>query len=346
MKINPYIADILGQPDSLRDGVNEYDPQRLVSLKKSLDSGQFDRIVITGMGASHFGTYPAWLHLVQNGLPAWWVETSELLHYALPLIGERTLLWVVSQSGLSAEIQAILNRLEAHPHAVILATTNDLNSPLAQRADVTLNLSAGPEFTVSTRTYLNTLAVTQLAALQLTGQAVESARQQLLQAAGGIQSYLEHWQEHVQHWVHLLGVPERLIILGRGASLANAQLAALILKESAKYESEGLSAAQFRHGPLELADPRLSTIIIEGDQAAREKNLALARDLDKYQTRVVWLGKEPVEGLNSLVLPSAQGIGTVLAEIVPFQMLTLSLASQTGFEPGIFRHSGKVTLTE
>jgi glucosamine--fructose-6-phosphate aminotransferase (isomerizing) len=346
MEKNRYIEDILDQPAALRAGINHYDPQVLEGVANDLKAGRFDRIVMTGLGASYFGSYPAWLHLAQAGLPAWWVETSELLHYSMPLITPRTLVWVVSQSGMSAEIRALLDRFKELPPALLLATTNDPDSQLGREAGVVLPLHSGVESTVSTRSYVNTLAVTQMAALQLAGDSVEPARMDLLRTADGLEAYLSTWESRVEAWVELLGVPGRLMVLGRGPSLGSAQMAVLMFKESAKFEAEAMSSAEFRHGPLEMADSRLTTILIEGDALARDKNRALARELQSHHAHVVWAGYTQEAEFSTVPLPGSIGIGQGIAEIVPFQMLSIALARQTGFEPGIFRYIGKVTLIE
>jgi len=110
MNRNPYIADIHSQPDVLRAALEAYQAPRLGDLALAVREGRFERIVLTGMGASCFGTYPAWLQLVQHGLPVWWMDTSELLHHATNLLTGQTLFCVVSQSGYSIEIQRILEK--------------------------------------------------------------------------------------------------------------------------------------------------------------------------------------------------------------------------------------------
>ena len=104
----------------------------LAALVQALNAGRFDRILLTGMGASYYGLYPAWLHLAAAGLPAIWVDTAELVHHAPALVTGRTLLWISSQSGRSAEIVALLRQSAANPPAGLIAMTNDLSSPLAQ----------------------------------------------------------------------------------------------------------------------------------------------------------------------------------------------------------------------
>jgi len=45
-------------------------------------------------------------------------------------------------------------------------------------------------------------------------------------------------------------------------------------------------------------------------------------------------------------MPNGVGLGLPVAEIVPFQLLSVAIAQQSGIEAGKFLFSGKVTLTE
>lgn len=346
MSTNPYIVDILSQPEALNALLAAFSPADLDPLARLIQAGSFERILITGMGGSFFGAYPAWLQLSAHGLPVWLLETSELLHYSFPLITPRSLVWVISQSGSSAEVRTLLQRLQDTPHAFLLATTNDQDSSLANAAHLVHLLHSGPEATVSTRSYLNTLAATRLAASRFTGGDFRQELSELQRTAAAIAAYLETWEHRVEHLVDRVGLPERLVILGRGPSLAAAQTAALIQKEAAKYMAEGMSSAQFRHGPLELADPRLVVCMLAGLPHTRRLNESLAQAIMDHGARLFWLDHQEHPHFPTLLQPSAPAAGLPLVEILPFQMLSIALARQAGVEPGIFQHIGKVVLEE
>jgi len=108
MTNNPYILDILGQPDILKTALEQFDPAPFAALAKAIGNNDFDRILITGMGGSLYASYPAWLILANAGLPALWVDTAELIHHTPALVTSKTLFWIFSQSGKSAEIVSAL----------------------------------------------------------------------------------------------------------------------------------------------------------------------------------------------------------------------------------------------
>jgi glutamine---fructose-6-phosphate transaminase (isomerizing) len=382
---NPYVLDILSQPQALRGALAKTDFAPLPGLAAGLNAGRFDRIVLTGMGASYYGLYPAWLHMAAAGLPAIWVDAAELVHHVPALVNGRTLLWIASQSGQSAEIISLLRQCESHPPAGLLAMTNDLARPLAHAAlrqdgqglQALLPLYAEPESTPSTRTYLHTLAIGQLAALGLV-QAELAPHQAALQAtADSIAAYLQDWRAHLQHLGEALDSTRSIVLVGRGLSLTSALSGALNLQEAAKLPALGLQAAEFRHGPLEMAGSGLTALVFAGEQndptqagaITWELNHKLWQELRELGVNAWLLGQPshqaPLPGMERgggvtaspfqgeawgeegmLPIPSASGIGLPLAEIIPVQLMCVYLSQQAGVIPGTFRHIGKVTTAE
>lgn len=346
MSIAPYVKDVLSQPVALRDALAHYPVDALLPVREALQAGQFERVLITGMGASLTGLYPAALILAKLPVPVQLIETAELYYYMPQQVSEKTLLWVVSQSGRSAEIVNLLEQVRAGRKPYILGTTNDLESPLAQMSDLVIPLSSGPEYTVSSRSYANTLAVTQLMAVQLTGGDVREAMNSLSNDISALEDYLAGWQEQVKQIKSLLGLPENMYFLGRGPSMAAVTTGSLVMKEAAKHSVEGMSTAQFRHGPLELADETLTVLVFAGEESTRALNLSLANDVVRYGGRAFWLDTEPETNLPGFTFPTTSELGRPLAEVLPLQMLSVALAEQKNLIPGHFRHLGKVVLKE
>lgn len=116
-QLSPYEADIHAQPGALR----AYG----ASAPPDLDGSGYERIVLTGMGASHFAAVPTWRRLTAAGYPAWWVSTTQLLDTP-ELVTPGTLLIATSQSGASGEITQILpgGALPARPRTLV-GVTND-----------------------------------------------------------------------------------------------------------------------------------------------------------------------------------------------------------------------------
>jgi glutamine---fructose-6-phosphate transaminase (isomerizing) len=345
LNTTPYIRDILSQPDVLRKSIPQYDVSPLQTIEKDLHSGKIDKIIITGMGGSLYAGYAAWLILVQHNLPAIIVDAAELLHYTPQLITPTSLVWMISQSGRSAEMIPLLDKVK-EGKARLMVTTNDLTSPLAAAAEVAMPILSPEELTVSTVTFTTTLANIQLAALALCALPVEAARQDLLWSADALGSYLKDWEQHVADLEKQIGLPGKLFIVGRGPSLPATMCGALIQSEAAKMAVIGLNAAEFRHGPLELGAPDLTILILAGAEKTLTLNRRLCEDLLGYRSRAFWVAPQPFGNLPYIAAPAWRGYGLPLAEIIPAQLLTIALANQKNLEAGKFFHSGKITLSE
>ena len=353
MSESSYISEILSQPEMLNSALEQSDLSGIEALSKDIHAGRFDRIILTGMGASIYSVYPAWLILAQRGLNAMWVDAAELLHFAPSLITPRTLLWITSQSGRSAELIPLIDRSKSTRPACLLSTVNHLTSPLAQAADLVQPINALEEITVSTRTYTNTLAVTQLAALAMAAadraemnDLIGRAQLELEGAGQAISGYLADWRAEVENLKEIIGLPEHLILLGRGPSIAAILTGALILAEAGKTATMAMNAAEYRHGPLEMTGPKLTILVFHGPANTAGLNQNLVSDLVRLRARAFLLHHQTYTHLPTLTIPNGEGAGLPLVEIIPLQMLTIALAELAGLEPGMFYQGAKVVLKE
>ncbi len=338
-----YLSDILDQSRALDETLAGLEvPKTLHQLALRLQKGKFKTVVLTGMGSSFHALHPLHIELINHGLTATMVETSELLYYRNRLFDPKTLIVAVSQSGQSAEVVRLLeiNRGKSS----VIAITNTPHSPLAERADATILTLAGKEFSVSCKTY-----VTALTALQWLGDVVcerdlRRTRQDLKAACPAVRDYLANWKTHVQDLAQILKGIRHLFLVGRGSSLAAVGTGALIVKESDHFHAEGMSSAAFRHGPFEMLSDETFVLVFSGEHKTRDLNQRLFEDVRRQQGRAAMVGEGAAT--PSCALPAAPRSIHPILEILPVQMVTLALAAQAGREPGRFELASKVTTKE
>jgi glucosamine--fructose-6-phosphate aminotransferase (isomerizing) len=316
------------------------------SALENVSLSDFDRIIVSGMGSSCYAAYPAWIELSTQAVPVQLVNAAELLHFLNGMIGTRTLLWLNSQSGRSAELVHLLDHIQSHPPAQLLTFVNDVSSPMATRADICVPIHAGEEATVSTKTYVNMLAVNLLAAIQLSGGALDRAYSEMRAAAHVMELYLRDWQTHVQEMDVLVRDFDQLFLLGRGTSMSAVWNGSLINKEAAKAAFEGMHAADFRHGPLEIVSQGITALIFAGPSQTSALNRELAREIISYGGNAIWLDSTPDPEIPTLSYPETSELTRPLVEILPMQMLTLAMAKRKNVEAGRFRHVSKITSRE
>jgi glucosamine--fructose-6-phosphate aminotransferase (isomerizing) len=338
-----YLRDVLDQPRALEDtlaGLKEV--EKLRELAARLHKGDFKTVVLTGMGSSFHALHPLQLELIDHGLAAIMVETSELIHYMGRLFDPKTLIVAVSQSGESAEVVRLLEINDSK--SPMIAVTNTPGSPLATQADATILTQAGKEFSVSCKTYLSALMALHWLGDIFCERDLRGTREELKQAAPAVESYLAHWKDHVHSLARLLKGTRNLFVVGRGWSLAAVGTGALIVKEAAHFHAEGMSSAAFRHGPFEMLSKDTFVLIFSGDSRTRDLSRRLLEDVRERRGKAELVSEGAA--LPACSLPDAPRSIQPMLEILPVQMITLALAAQAGREAGRFEFATKVTTTE
>lgn len=346
MEKRSFIGDILEQPLALKNAIAAYPGDDIEILRKKISSGIIQRIVMAGHGSSFNALYPSFLHLSKLPIPVTLWQTAELLKYGFRQIDVHTLLILNSQSGRSIEMEQLINKITGGRAACVVALTNYMDSPLGQKADFCIPLMAGEEHGVATKTFINPLALSIILSLQLIGENAEQSKASFLSLADEISAYLADWEKKVQSISQLIGNCNHVIVVGRGFSMASALNGAINQKEAAWNFSEGMNAAEFRHGPLELADDKLTLFIMEGDDQTGEINHKLADEVQSYGSHVVWIGNKGDKKFSSIAIPDSTAITQPASEAVTMQLVALALAVNKGLEAGKFRRIGKIVRVE
>lgn len=338
-----YLHDILEQPDALQRTLSGLDRHAdLVKYAGDLAGARYSRVVLTGMGSSLFALYPLHLRLTQHGYSSLLMETAELIHFLPTIFDAHTLIIAVSQSGQSAEIVRLTGL--AHGRCKLIAVTNSASSTLAQQADVTLLIQAGPESSVSCKTYVSSLMALQWLGAVLTAGDLAAENEALSSCIPAVRHYLAEWREHVAELSSMLNGIRQIFVTGRGPSLATAQTGGLILKESTRFGAEGLSSPAFRHGPFEVLSRDVLVIIMAGGKSTEALNRTLANDVDQAGGRSALVSTQ-AELAAFRISPLPDSVRPI-AEILPVQMLSLALAASRGIEAGKFSLATKVTSVE
>ena len=337
-----YLKDLLEQADCLRRTQALELPGSLRDVAKRLRAPQPPFVVLTGMGSSFHALHPLAVRLVASGLRVAMLETSEFVYYWNALLDPNTIVVVVSQSGRSAEVVRLLEMNSGR--SMIVGVTNDADSPLAGEADALALIDAGEESSVSCKTYVCTLlALSRIAAALCSGDSTSLA-QASLAVADDVEAYMSKWRDHVADAHEFLRQTRSIVLAARGGSLASAGTGGLIIKEAARFPAEGMSAAAFRHGPLEMISKSLSLIVFEGDSKSSALNRGLvstARELGGNAQLISASSPEPLFRLSS----TTDELRPIL-EILPVQMITLALAAREGREAGAFSYASKITSSE
>jgi glucosamine--fructose-6-phosphate aminotransferase (isomerizing) len=349
---DPFIVEIAGQPDALRRAAAGLAEQRDV-LAAAGETAAGRSVVFTGMGSSYDACYPAITGLAERGVPAVMVDTAELVHFRNGLLGPDTLVVAVSQSGESAEIVRLAGVLQGRSdRATLVSVTNGSANPLATVADLALDTRSGREVGPSTMTFAGSLAVVAAVGRVLGGDEPATTIQRVTGWADAAATALDGLLDRDD-------VPDRLlawhadrpttVLLGRGSARAAAEMGALTIKEATGLAVESLETAQFRHGPLELAGPRLAVMIIATERQTLDLDLGFASHLVSVgaAVSVITAGAGAVpEGAIAVDIGPISGPLVPAVSILPAQLLAWRLSVRMGREPGAYYRASKVTKVE
>jgi glucosamine--fructose-6-phosphate aminotransferase (isomerizing) len=337
---SPFERDIDDQAEALGAFLRSRPADGLADVARRT----YDRIVLTGMGSSHSAALPTWRHLVEHGYSAWWTDSGQLLDTPHLVTGE-TLLVATSQSGASGEVSALFGPSSPVRPKAVIGVTNEPGSPLGRNSDAIIELCSGTEATVSTKSYLNTLAAHQRLLGAITGRSAEDADGAAVTAAAFLKGFtaaepIGTLAEAVAHYGDA-----RVAFVGHRDHAASALYAGLITKEAVKVPAEGYIGGQFRHGPLELAGEGLTAILfgVFGDDDNPSLR-QLAADLVATGAAVALVGDVTVPGAHTIPVPAERGTLTgLVADALVAQQFAVAVGRARGIEPGAFKYGSKVT---
>ncbi|MCJ7806193.1 MAG: glutamine--fructose-6-phosphate transaminase (isomerizing), partial [Clostridia bacterium] len=210
------------------------------------------------------------------------VDVASEFRYRQPILKEKQLVIVISQSGETADTLAAL-RLARQKGLKVLAITNVVGSSVSREADQVLYTWAGPEIAVaSTKAYLTQLVALYLVALYL-GEARGSIEPELAaEIVSGFKSLPGHLKtilseeslsslrvycDHLAKW-------ESAFFVGRNLDYPVALEGALKLKEISYIHAEAYPAGELKHGPLALIVRGMPVIAIATQKAVLDKTMS------------------------------------------------------------------------
>ena len=197
------------------------------------------------------GRYANYLWGAANRLPLALATPSLFTFYGQPPRLKEALVVAVSQSGKSPDIVQVMQE-GRRQGCLTLAITNAPASPLAQVAELVLDIQAGEEKSIAaTKSYTAELLAIAMLSAALAGS--EAAWQELAGVPGWAQDMLTQ-DVTIARMVQRYCYMNQCVVLGRGYNYATAYEWALKLKELTYLVAEPYSSADFQHGPIAMVE--------------------------------------------------------------------------------------------
>jgi len=339
--------EMLQQPAALRTLLDFYMKPDAIPRRqlRQLVSKWPPTVVFTGMASSTSAAYSAQVFLNSRGIRAVIWETADLLHYHLGFLGKDTLLVLVSQSGETIEIRKLLASVPRDFGMV--GVVNVESSTLASAVKLALPTKAGPETTVSTKTYNSAVAALMYLAFAVAGESPEPVHRAVRRAARTQEMIIEKQKRVLAPVLQIFDNPESIMLLSRGPDMSTVYEAATYFMEAVRTPAQPMSAGLFRHGALETIGPERVYIVVARRWKTGKLLLKLAEFIKSKGGRVLMLTDMPYkgDGIAAIEVESMPlGLGT-LVDTVYLQFLAHEVAVRRGLEPGKFWiHTGVIQL--
>ncbi len=304
-------------------------------------------VVFTARGTSdHAALYGAYLTEIRLGLPAGLASPSSVTAYGARPDLSAALVVGVSQSGGSPDLTEVL-RAARDSGALTLAVTNAPDSPLADVAELSVDIAAGHERAVAaTKTYTAELLALLMLVEGIRGgdgalPADERAALDLLPELAARTLADETPAQLAPRY----RFAAQLVTTGRGYAYPTAREAALKLMETSYLPALAFSGADLLHGPLAMTDPDVPVLAVVGSgPGGRAMGEVLPR-LGERRAEVVVVGSADVPATTRIAVPEVDERYAPLLDILPLQRLALALALARGEDPDAPRGLRKVTAT-
>jgi glucosamine--fructose-6-phosphate aminotransferase (isomerizing) len=301
---------------------------------------KFDNILITACGTSWHSALIG-EHMLESlaRIPVE-VEYASELRYRNPIITDKTLCIVISQSGETADTLAAMREAKARG-ARTYGIVNVVGSTIARESDGGIYVHAGPEIGVaSTKAFTSQVVALLLFTIKLArlrnlsmvdGREIidemvvlPSKIQSILDRAGEIETIAEEFKN-----------AQNFLYLGRGYSFPTALEGALKLKEISYIHAEGYPAAEMKHGPIALIDANMPVLFITPHDSVFDKVVSNVQEVKARGGRVIAITTRDEEVLHGKLdyefrIPETKDMLTPVLACVPLQLLAYYIAVKRG----------------
>jgi len=289
------------------------------------------------------------------------VDYGSEYRYRNPIVDDRSLAVVITQSGETADTLAALREAK-RKGARSISVCNVVGSMATREANGTIYTHAGPEIGVaSTKAFTSQLVALYLLALNLA-----QVRKTLTPKDARV------------HFEGLLGLPQILestlkasagveeiakvfhprhdfLYLGRGINYPIALEGALKLKEISYIHAEGYPAGEMKHGPIALIDENLPLVAIAPRDHVFEKMLGNIQEAKARGGAIIAVTNGSDEGFRDLLnpatdflitLPTVHRLLTPVVFVLPLQLLAYHIAVRRGADVDQPRNLAKSVTVE
>ena len=316
-----------------------------------------NKIFITACGSAyHTGVVAKYVFEELLRIPVE-VDLASEFRYRNPIIDDKTLVIIISQSGETADTLAALKEAKARG-AHTLSIVNVVGSSIAKASDDVIYTWAGPEIAVATtKAYSTQLIVLYLFAIYA-AEKLQSAKPEIIDT---LLSEIRTLPEKVES---IFAMEDRLknlakkhysmksvFFIGRNIDYAVAMEGSLKLKEISYLNSEAYAAGELKHGTISLIEDGRMVIALSAYKELKDKMMSNIKEVKARGAFVLAtapngdkdIKQEADEVIN---LPEIHPLLLASLEVVPLQIFAYYVALYNGCDIDKPRNLAKSVTVE
>ena len=323
--------------------------------------GAIERVTLLACGTSWHAALVGKFLIEQLARLPVEVDYGSEYRYRNPIVGPRTLVVVITQSGETADTLAALREAK-RDGARSIAICNVVGSMATRETEGTVYTHAGPEIGVaSTKAFTSQLVALYLLALRLAqargALSLEASKPHLdalLQLPLLLEQTLKVASE-IDEAAARFHARTDFLYLGRGINYPIALEGALKLKEISYIHAEGYPAGEMKHGPIALIDEQMPVVAIAPRDHVFEKMIGNMQEVKARGGSVVALTTRGDTKLGAILdpkvdviieVPQAPELLMPILMVVPLQMLAYNIAVRRGCDVDQPRNLAKSVTVE
>ena len=285
------------------------------------------------------------------------VDYASEFRYRNPIINNKTLTVIISQSGETADTLAALKeakRLGSHTLAIV----NVVGSSIAKAADDVIYTWAGPEIAVATtKGYSTQLSVFYMLAIWAARQLksadigrIERLFDELIRLPELIERVILN-EPKIKEMAKQCGDPKSLFFIGRNIDYAVSLEASLKLKEISYIHSEAYAAGELKHGTISLIEEGRTVVALACYEQLFEKLLSNIKEVKARGANVIACAVEghtevASEASQVIYIPRTDPLLLASLEVIPFQIYAYYVALYKGCDIDKPRNLAKSVTVE
>ncbi|HBC27102.1 MAG TPA: glutamine--fructose-6-phosphate transaminase (isomerizing) [Ruminococcaceae bacterium] len=353
--------EIMEQPKALRDTISpRIRNGRIVLDKITLTEQQlrqYRRIVIVACGSAyHVGMIGKYVLEKLTRIPVE-VDVASEFRYRQPIVDDKVLVLIISQSGETADTLAALREAK-RLGARVISIVNVVGSSIANDSDDVIYTWAGPEIAVATtKAYSTQLAVIYLLAIYMADllgtispQEYDDYLKELQALPGKAEETLKN-KEGIQYFASKYFNAKDIFFIGRNLDYAISLEGSLKLKEISYIHSEAYAAGELKHGTISLIEDGTLVVAVATHRELFDKMRNNITEVKARGAVVLCLTTQDNQEFKNdtdftFFIPSACDIMLPSLAVIPLQLFAYYVAAMKGCDIDKPRNLAKSVTVE